>query len=220
MGFLGVLFLRGRARYGRVPGCVTHARGHSGGPALRAMAILSLRGVRQSYQDRPLLAGVDLTLEAGGRLALVGHNGSGKSTLLSILAGVHAPDAGERAVQRGLELEFLEQEPRLDPARSVRALVRGTRAELSEHRIEEICSRLELRAPDALCGTLSGGERRRVALAHALLCAPGLLLLDEPTNHLDALVTDWLEDYLLETRTAFVLVTHDRYFLDRVVTRI
>jgi len=184
------------------------------------MAILSLRGVSQSYQDRPLLAGVDLTLESGERLALVGHNGSGKSTLLSILAGVHVPDAGERAVQRGLKLEFLEQEPHLDPQASVRTLVRGTQHELSEHRIEELCTRLCVRDPDALAHTLSGGERRRVALARALLSKPDLLLLDEPTNHLDAFVTDWLEDHLLETRTAFVLVTHDRYFLDRLVTRI
>ncbi len=184
------------------------------------MAILSLRGVRQSYQDRPLLAGVDLTLESGERLALVGHNGSGKSTLLSILAGVHVPDSGERAVQRGLKLEFLEQEPQLDPQASVRAVVRGREQELSEHRIEELCSRLAVRDPDALVHTLSGGEKRRAALARALLSKPDLLLLDEPTNHLDAFVTDWLEDHLLETRTAFVLVTHDRYFLDRLVTRI
>ncbi len=184
------------------------------------MAILSLRGVRQSYQDRPLLAGVDLTLEPGERLALVGHNGSGKSTLLSILAGKHVPDAGERAVQRGARIEYLEQEPALDPDASVRTIVRGSQHELSEHRIEELCSRLAVRDPDALCRTLSGGERRRAALARALLSKPDLLLLDEPTNHLDAFVTDWLEDHLLETRTAFVLVTHDRYFLDRVVTRI
>jgi ATP-binding cassette subfamily F protein uup len=184
------------------------------------MAILSLRGVRQSYQDRPLLAGVDLTLEQGERLALVGHNGSGKSTLLSILAGRHVPDAGERAPQRGLRLEYLEQAPQLDPDASVRALVRGAQHELSEHRIEELCSRLGVRDPDALCRTLSGGEQRRAALARALLSKPDLLLLDEPTNHLDAFVTDWLEDFLLETRTAFVLVTHDRYFLDRLVTRI
>ncbi|MBK7643568.1 MAG: ATP-binding cassette domain-containing protein [Planctomycetes bacterium] len=184
------------------------------------MALLSLRDVRQSYQDRPLLAGVDLVVEPGERMALVGHNGSGKSTLLSILAGAHEPDSGERAVQRGLKLEFLEQEPHLDPAQSVRALVRGNQHELSEHRIEELCTRLCVRDPDALCGTLSGGERRRAALGRALLSKPDLLLLDEPTNHLDAFVTDWLEDHLLETRTAFVLVTHDRYFLDRVVSRI
>ena len=184
------------------------------------MALLSLRGIRQSYQERPLLAGVDLALEAGERLALVGHNGSGKSTLLSILAGLREPEAGERAVQRGLVLEYLEQEPRLDAQRRVRELVRGTQQELSEHRVEELCSHLDIRDPDALAGTLSGGERRRVALARALLSKPDLLLLDEPTNHLDAFATDWLEDHLLETRTAFVLVTHDRYFLDRVVTRI
>jgi ATP-binding cassette subfamily F protein uup len=189
-------------------------------PRTGTMAILSLRGVCQSYQDRPLLVGVDLTVEAGERLALVGHNGSGKSTLLSILAGLHVPDSGERAAQRGLKLEYLEQEPHLDPEASVRALVRGHQHELSEHRIEELCTRLSVRDPDALCHTLSGGEKRRAALARALLSKPDLLLLDEPTNHLDAFVTDWLEDHLLETRTAFVLVTHDRYFLDRLVTRI
>ncbi len=89
-----------------------------------------------------------------------------------------------------------------------------------EHRVESVLHALGLDDPDALCGPMSGGERRRVALARLLVSAPDLLLLDEPTNHLDALVTDWLEDWFLETRTPLLMVTHDRYFLDRVVDRI
>ena len=89
-----------------------------------------------------------------------------------------------------------------------------------EHRIEDVLMRLGLRDPEATCGTLSGGEKRRVALARLLLQAPDLLLLDEPTNHLDAIATEWLENYLLNARTTLVMVTHDRYFLDRVVDRI
>jgi ATP-binding cassette subfamily F protein uup len=184
------------------------------------MSLVSLRGIVKNFRERPILDRVDLSISANERLALIGGNGSGKSTLLSILAGQTEADDGERAVQRGLRIAWLEQEPRLEPHWTIREAVQAASEEREQHEVEEVLSRLELGRIERTCGTLSGGERRRVDLARALVARPGLLLLDEPTNHLDAFTTDWLEDHLLATRTPFVLVTHDRYFLDRVVTRI
>jgi ABC transport system ATP-binding/permease protein len=120
-------------------------------------------------------------------------------------------------------------EPGITPERTKALLVEQTDLDHAlarlgghdvEHKVESIMLHLDLKEPDALCGRLSGGEQRRVALARLLLSEPDLLLLDEPTNHLDAIVTDWLEDWLLEAETTLLMVTHDRYFLDRVVDRI
>jgi len=227
------------------------------------VALITLDDVWKAYDDRTLLRGVSLVLAEGERVGLLGPNGSGKSTLMRILAGVEQPERGARVVRRGLRLGWLEQEPALAPAATVREVVRSGLAgrervlfelerlhqalaatpgaalqallerqsrlesELErlgghdvEHRVESTLQALGLTDFSAPCGQLSGGERRRVALARLLLGDPELLLLDEPTNHLDALVTDWLEDWFLETRTPLLLVTHDRYFLDRVVDRI
>ena len=227
------------------------------------MTLLTLEDVAKGFNDRSLFSGLSLQIGDEDRVGLLGRNGSGKSSLLRILAGIDPPDEGQRTVRRGLRLGYLEQEPRLDPAKSVREVVRegfGERsdvlaaierlheqlgeaagdsterllAELArlearlerlgghdvEHRIESTLQALDVTDFDSDCGHLSGGERRRVALARLLLSAPDLLLLDEPTNHLDAFVTDWLEDWFIETKTPLVLVTHDRYFLDRVVDRI
>ena len=226
------------------------------------MTLLGVSGIAKRFDARQLLHGVSLYVQEGERIGLIGPNGCGKSTLLRILAGVLEPDAGERTVRRGLRLGYLPQDPVVDPARSVRDVVReGLAAHLEvsneldrlharlgepdadldrllrrqseleaeldklgghdiEHRIEAMIAGLGLPDPEALCGPLSGGEKRRVALARLLLSAPELLLLDEPTNHLDAIVVDWLEDWLLAAECALVMVTHDRYFLDRVVHRI
>src|SRR5688572_29327514 len=227
------------------------------------MALLALEGVSKSHDGRTLLCELDLVLDEGERVGLVGPNGSGKSTLLRILAGLEPPDSGRRVLRRELRLGYLEQEPALDLAASVReatragiagrervvaelervhaelaraggvelerALARQARLEEQlerlgghdvEHELEATLQALGIERFDARCGELSGGERRRVALARLLLGAPELLLLDEPTNHLDAFVIDWLEDWFLETRTPLLLVTHDRYFLDRVCDRI
>jgi len=227
------------------------------------MALLSLEGVTKSYDGRTLLGGVDLVLDEGERVGLVGPNGSGKSTLMRILCGLEPPDSGTRVLRRELRLGYLEQEPELDPAQTVREAARAgiagrervlaelerVHAELFgalaadverklarqarleeelerlgghdvEHRLESTLQALGVERFEARCGELSGGERRRVALARLLLGGPELLLLDEPTNHLDAFVIDWLEDWFLETRTPLLLVTHDRYFLDRICDRI
>ncbi|MHC4939388.1 MAG: ABC-F family ATP-binding cassette domain-containing protein [Planctomycetota bacterium] len=223
--------------------------------------LIALRDIHKAYAERELLQGVDLVINEDDRIGLVGPNGAGKSTLMKIVAGLVEADAGERQIKKGMRVGYLEQEPELDPALTIREEIRkglGDRAVLLreldevhqaladasdtrrllhrqseleialercgghdvEHRVEALADSLGLPDPDAVCGPLSGGERRRVALAQLLLGGPDLLLLDEPTNHLDAIVTEWLEDTLLGAKTSLLMVTHDRYFLDRVVDRI
>jgi len=229
------------------------------------MSLIQLTNVTKAYDFKPVLKGVDLTLNEGERVGLLGRNGAGKTTLLRIITGQDVPDEGERAAKKELKLGYLEQAPPLDPDLTVRAAVElglagraevlakldelhaqferhdlpeaklesllRKQAELEArldalgghdvaHKIEELVRHLGLRDPDAPCGPLSGGEKRRVALARLLIGKPDLLLLDEPTNHLDAIVIDWLEDFLIEARVPLLLVTHDRYFLDRVCDRI
>jgi ATP-binding cassette subfamily F protein uup len=179
--------------------------------------LVTLQDIHKSYAERRLLRGVSFSVDDGDRIALVGPNGCGKSTLLRIVAGLLEADEGTRIARKGATVGYLEQEPVLDPALSVREAVAGSGA---DHRAEAMISRLGLADPGALCATLSGGERRRVALARLLVSEPDLLLLDEPTNHLDAVATDWLEGWLLSSKETLLMVTHDRYFLDRVATRI
>jgi ATP-binding cassette subfamily F protein uup len=179
--------------------------------------VLSLQGVEKGYGERVLLHGVSLVLGESDRIGLVGPNGTGKSTLLKILAGVEEPDAGRRIARKDLRPAYLEQEPRLAGA-TVREAIRAGR-DAGAHEVEAVADRLGLDVA-AACGGLSGGERRRVALARVLLDDPDVLLLDEPTNHLDAFITAWLEKRLIDTRKPLVMVTHDRYFLDRIATRI
>ncbi len=182
------------------------------------MALLVLDDIHKAYPEQELLRGVSLVIEADTRIGIVGRNGTGKSTLMRIFAGVEEPDSGQRTLKSGLRVGHLIQEAP-EYAGRVRDAVRGD-GHAPDHRVEEFVSRVGLPDPDVLVSTLSGGERRRVSLARVLVEAPDLLLLDEPTNHLDAFVIDWLEDHLLKSRLPVVMVTHDRYFLDRVVDRV
>lgn len=190
------------------------------------MAILSVQRVSKRYGARDVLREATFAIEDGDRIALVGVNGAGKSTLMRFLAADDAtrerdngPDEGQITRRRGLTVEYVPQEPVLDPDATVLATLRGAR-EIPDYEIRGLSAALALPPPTARIGELSMGERRRVALAHALLVDPDLLALDEPTNHLDATTIAWLEERLLARRGALLLVTHDRYFLDRVATRI
>jgi ABC transport system ATP-binding/permease protein len=189
-----------------------------------AANLLNLESVGKSYGTSLLLDGVSLGIAAGERIGIVGRNGDGKSTLVLVLAGVEPPDSGRVTHTGGLRIGLLAQHDTLDPAATVAATVVGRRAEhewAGNARIREVLSGL-LRdvSRDSLIGSLSGGERRRVALAALLVAEVDLLILDEPTNHLDVEGIDWLARQLAARSQALAVVTHDRWFLDAVCTRV
>ncbi len=189
--------------------------------------LVNLESVHKSFGVRPLLEGVSLGIGDGDRIGVVGLNGGGKTTLLEVLAGVEAPDAGRVSRTRDLRLAVVTQRSEVDDSMTVRQNVidpLGTSADhewAADPRIRAVLHGLGIDALglDSLVGTMSGGERRRVALAAALVRDLDLLVLDEPTNHLDVEGVRWLADHLLVRRCALVVVTHDRWFLDTVCTR-
>lgn len=182
-----------------------------------AAPILALRNIHLGFGGgAALLDGAELGVSTGERLCLVGRNGSGKSTLLKIAAGLIQPDSGERFVQPGATLRYLPQEPDLSGYDSALAYAEGGLGPGDDpHRARYFLERLGL-SGDERPSTLSGGEARRCALARALAPAPDILLLDEPTNHLDLPAIEWLEGELKATRSALVLISHDRRFLENL----
>jgi len=189
--------------------------------------LISLDRVSIAFGHLPLLDGVSLQVDARERVSLIGRNGTGKSTLLKIVGGDVEPDAGTVWRQPALRVARLEQDVPLSSNRSVFDVVADGHthqladddAWLRDHHVDLVLSRLALPA-DAIVDTLSGGWRRRVLLARALVGQPDLLLLDEPTNHLDIEAIAWLETFLAEYAGAVLFVTHDRAFLQRLATRI
>ena len=175
---------------------------------------MSLEGVSKSYPENDVLDGVSLGINAGDRIGVIGRNGSGKSTLLQIIQGVEEPDDGSIIRARGLRVAALDQDPTF-PSDSTIGHVLG-----DDRQAIALADKLGLTNPDMTCATLSGGEQKRLALAVALSTECDLLILDEPTNHLDIDVIDWLEEHLRARREAILLVTHDRYLLDRVANKI
>jgi ATP-binding cassette subfamily F protein uup len=225
------------------------------------MSLISLVGAGKDFGIRTLFSDLDLHVGERERLGLIGPNGAGKSTLLKVLAGVEPLDRGERRCSPRLEVVLLDQDPHLDPQRTVLEQVfaggaermqllraheelshqlavqpddAGLHARLSdlhrrmdasdawdlERQCHEVLERVGIGDVHRRLGELSGGNRRRVALAAALVAQPDVLLLDEPTNHLDADGVEWLQTWLDRYPGALVLVTHDRYLLDRVTRRI
>ncbi len=213
------------------------------------MALLTLTNAHLAYGHVALLDNAAFALEPGERVGLIGRNGTGKSSLLKIIAGLDRPDDGTLQLQQGLRLALVAQEPVLDVEATVfdsvslgLAEVKALRARYEAHdahddldaiqtrieamdgwtweqRVTETLERLQLQA-DTRIGPLSGGTRKRVALAQALVAQPDVLLLDEPTNHLDLDAIRWLEELLKAYRGSALLITHDRAFLDAVATRI
>ncbi|MDB7925364.1 ABC-F family ATP-binding cassette domain-containing protein [Flavonifractor plautii] len=180
--------------------------------------LLSVEQVTKSYGDRVLLDGVSFYLERGDKVGIIGVNGAGKSTLLRLLAGAEEPDGGTVRLDPGVRMEYLPQNPVFQGERTVLELNDADRS-LAEYEARTILNRLGVSRFEQSVGNLSGGERRRVALAAVLARPCDVLILDEPTNHLDNDMVLWLEDYLRAWKGALVMVTHDRYFLERIVGR-
>ncbi|MEE2997382.1 MAG: ATP-binding cassette domain-containing protein [Pseudomonadota bacterium] len=178
--------------------------------------LLLLRDIHLTFGGTPLLEGAELSVSEGERLCLVGRNGSGKSTLMKIATGQIEADDGERFVQPGATLRYLPQEPELSGFDTIADYVQsGLETGDNPKRASILLDRLGLSGGRDI-GTLSGGEVRRAALARALAPQPDILLLDEPTNHLDLPVIEWLEKELSRIRSALVLISHDRRFLEKL----
>src|SRR5207248_4469663 len=182
------------------------------------MTLLRAASLSLSFGSRTVFHDLELVIEEGERVGLIGVNGSGKSSLMKILAGAMPPDGGELQIRRGAKVTYLPQEPSFAPGATVESelTVGGAPA----HQGRAILDRLGVTEWDRALDELSGGTRKRVAVARALLTRPDLLMLDEPTNHLDADTVDWLEEELDRLEGSLLLVTHDRYFLDDLVDRI
>ncbi len=186
--------------------------------------LINARDLTKSYGAAPLFRNVSFNVSEGDRLGLIGPNGSGKSTLLEIMAGQRTPDTGEIAIRNGTRLSYIAQESQFAPGLSVKAVIhaasRTSRVPETERprREAETLGRAGFADIEAEAATLSGGWRKRLAIAEALVCDPDILLLDEPTNHLDIAGIEWLEKLLQGARFASVIVSHDRYFLENVAT--
>ena len=185
--------------------------------------LLSAENIAKTYGARAVLDGVSLYLEPGQKVGVIGVNGTGKTTLLRILAGAEEPDGGTVSRDPNVRLEYLPQTPEVDRDKTVLEQVFAGLSpearELMDHEAKTILTKLGVARFDQRMGELSGGQRKRVALASALAHPCDVLILDEPTNHLDSEMVGYLEDYLVKFRGALVMVTHDRYFLERVVGR-
>jgi ABC transport system ATP-binding/permease protein len=179
--------------------------------------LLQLSGIMLTYGGNPVFDDLDLVVHPGDRVALVGRNGSGKSTLMKVMAGLTDPDAGTRVVPPGVTVGYMEQDPDLSAYTTLGDYAAANLPEGEEYKVAMVAEGLKFN-PETLVTSASGGERRRAALARLMAEAPELMLLDEPTNHLDIQAIQWLEEELKSTRTAFVLISHDRAFL-KALTR-
>lgn len=188
------------------------------------LILLSAEAITKSYREGNLLDGVSLYLEEGDKAGIIGINGTGKSTLLKIIAGVEQPDSGSVVTASGVRIGYLPQNPGFAAGTTVLAQVFSGAAsaarQAKEYEAKSILTRLGITEFDRDVSTLSGGQKRCVAIASALITPCELLVLDEPTNHLDSSMVAWLEDYLKKFKGSLLMVTHDRYFLDRVTNRI
>jgi len=188
------------------------------------MILLNAEHIRKNYTEKPLLEDISVSIEDTDKIGLIGVNGSGKSTLLKIIAGVLEPEGGEITVSRELRTAYLPQDPVYDPQLAVldQAVcwldAMGHSYEL--YQCQAMLTKLGIQDFDQKMGELSGGQRKRAAMAAVLTCESNLLILDEPTNHMDSEIIEWLESYLIDYKGAVFMITHDRYFLDRVTNRI
>jgi len=194
--------------------------------------IINAIGIKKSFTGKVLLDNADFSIQEGEKVGVVGINGTGKSTLLRIIAGELDPDNGEVVRKNGLVIAYLPQQPEFDPEcdllTAVRSMALKNKNTLAFHgdsqdfdaKIKSMLNRFGLSDFSLKTGYLSGGQRKRAALAAVLLTPADLIILDEPTNHLDFAMTEWLEKYLIRFNGSVLFITHDRYFLDSVASRI
>ena len=192
------------------------------------MNLVTIEHLTKSYTERLLFDDTSFSINEGEKIGLIGVNGTGKSTLLKIVAGLEDADSGSVVRGRSLYIRYLPQIPEFTEGDTVlESVMRENAGETHYSSPDEMqatarsmLNKLGITEHDALTSTLSGGQRKRVALASVLMSTADLLILDEPTNHLDSGMADWLEEYLKAFRGALLMITHDRYFLDSVVGRI
>ncbi len=190
------------------------------------MALIAVRDLEKTYASHTLFAGLSLAFHAGERVGLIGPNGAGKSTLLRILAGLESPDAGSIERAKGARIAYLPQIDTFPEGITVEQALFAALADLpmEDHErpvgVRKMLRRLGFEHDAAVASRLSGGWKKRLAIGCQLVQKPDLLLMDEPTNHLDLEGIDWLEKFLEREEIAFVVTTHDRYFLERVADRI
>jgi ATP-binding cassette subfamily F protein uup len=182
--------------------------------------ILNVEKVSKTYGEKELFNNISLGINSGDKIGLIGVNGTGKSTLLKIIAGVEEPDEGQVVKGKGIELAYLAQTPLYYENENVLEYVmRGKHAD-SQPKAKEILNKLGITNHGAMMNILSGGQKKRAALARTLVEPARLLILDEPTNHLDNDMVLWLEQFIKNFKGELIMVTHDRYFLDNVTNRI
>ena len=190
------------------------------------MNLLTAENISKSFNsDKILFDNISLGINEGDKIGLIGINGTGKSTLLKILAGEEEADRGKLTKGNAVRIAYLPQNPEFDDNESVISeVIKGKKAKNefwdTEGEARSLLAKFEIDDVEAKVGTLSGGQKKRAALVRTLLDDAEILILDEPTNHLDTAMSEWLEDYLKKMKQALLIITHDRYFLDRVTNRI
>lgn len=190
------------------------------------MNLLTAENISKSFNsDKILFDNISLGINEGDKIGLIGINGTGKSTLLKILAGEEEADSGKLTKGNAVRIAYLPQNPEFDDNESVISeVIKGKKAKNEfwdmEGEARSLLAKFEIDDVEAKVGTLSGGQKKRAALVRTLLDDAEILILDEPTNHLDTAMSEWLEDYLKKMKQALFIITHDRYFLDRVTNRI
>lgn len=189
------------------------------------MNLLTIENMSKSFTDKILFDKVSLGINEGDRIGVIGINGTGKSTLLKIIAGMEEPDEGNITKGKTIKIEYLAQNPEFDLSKTILENVIHEKTAQEAYRnlageARVMLERLGIQDVDGRIDVLSGGQRKRVALVRTLLTTADILVLDEPTNHLDNAMAEWLEDYLNKYRGAFIMITHDRYFLDKVTNKI
>ena len=184
------------------------------------MNILNAEKISKTYGEKVLFDKVVLGVNKGDKIGVIGVNGTGKSTFLKIIAGIEEPDAGEIVSGRGVTVSYLAQAPQFNPGDTIVGYVIKDKNNASEAEAKTILTKLGITDFDAAINTLSGGQRKRIALARTLVSPAEVLILDEPTNHLDSDMVIWLEEYIKKFKGELIMVTHDRDFLDNVTNRI